>query len=235
MTQVPSIPNVRPPIPIQTLTSVVGATQEDWNHTTMVLAKGAVTLEVDTGIFKMGDGENLYINLPVLITIADILAAKDKAPLHHTHTASEITDLVEYLTGQGGQFITVNMAAVLRKGIAHKLYDVADVHLSSTWRPDFSNGEYQKYTLGSSAVTLQNPLVPTYSVTAGQTTTVVPADAYTLKINVESANNGGTILTAPTMTLKTGSEPLILVKGSSYLLTVAQMGSKYLIHNEKIS
>lgn len=57
---------------IDSITQFVNATQAAWNSINIPIPAGMVIYAIDTTVVKMGDGQTLYANLPVLFTLSDI-------------------------------------------------------------------------------------------------------------------------------------------------------------------
>lgn len=89
---------------IQHLLQQVGPRPIDWNNLTIPLPSGVVVFEHETGAVKMGDGESLYAELPVLFNLNDIVnimaTLAGKAPMVHTHNIADVTGLQTALDGK---------------------------------------------------------------------------------------------------------------------------------------
>ena len=59
--------------PINAISQFVNGTQATWNSITVPIPAGLIIYATDTTAVKVGDGTNLYANLPTAFTISDIL------------------------------------------------------------------------------------------------------------------------------------------------------------------
>lgn len=58
---------------VDSLTQFVNATQSSWNQTTVPVPQGVLIYASDTTVLKLGDGKTLYADLPVLLTLSQLV------------------------------------------------------------------------------------------------------------------------------------------------------------------
>jgi hypothetical protein len=71
---------------IEAITQFVGGTQAVWNSIAVPVPAGMVVYALDTTAVKMGDGQTLYANLPVLFTISSIVSLTNLVNTLNTST-----------------------------------------------------------------------------------------------------------------------------------------------------
>lgn len=77
--------------PINAITQFVNGTQATWNAITVPIPAGLIIYATDTTVVKVGDGVNLYANLPTAFTINDILTLTSTVNTLSTNLATTNT------------------------------------------------------------------------------------------------------------------------------------------------
>lgn len=219
---------------VEAITQFVGGTAAEWNNVLVPVPDRVLVIAIDTGEVKMGDGVRLYVNLPVLfniqqiitmrteltavqavigtdpsVNLPDIQAALDQlvaqvenlADADHTHPLNRIQEF-QQLNVTIDDFMFLNRVSVATAGQAHVLRSLGTL-TGSVFAPTLADGNYQRGTLGVSAVTLNRPILP-MNATAGTLTLYL------------TNNQPSTVVTLGTDMQYAGGDGLIILQGQTY-------------------
>lgn len=95
--------------PLKSITQFIGGSQAAWNNITQPIPAGMIVYATDTTVVKMGDGVTLYVNLPTIFTISEVIQLTSAVETLITEVAAntsaignintEITSIQQNITG----------------------------------------------------------------------------------------------------------------------------------------
>lgn len=211
-------------------TQFTNSTRTEWNASTVPLGDGLFAIETDTGNVKVGDGHTLFVNLPVLFNMNEIISMAATVQIMAGTIATlqsridELLAIIDTLNTDVGNLgdnaVRVDQMSVARKGIGHEIYDHGVVTMDQL-ELTFDNSAVQQAILDTQSLELS--LVGLEDNISS--TLVITLSAMSNSVSV-SLVNGITY---------TGGDGTIILPGQSYEYKFTVKGSSISLTTHRIS